>query len=59
MSVILDGELFITCEITFKVLPGAVKIVVPEGLAFVKVKERDWRNNEEQGTEEDNGGDSL
>ncbi|MDR1059757.1 MAG: hypothetical protein LBL83_00745 [Clostridiales bacterium] len=35
MSVVLDGELFSTSEITFKVLPGAVKIVVPEGLGFV------------------------
>ncbi|MDR1319963.1 MAG: hypothetical protein LBK56_00840 [Gracilibacteraceae bacterium] len=35
MSVIMDGELFMTSEITFKVLPGAVKIAVPEGLGFV------------------------
>jgi diacylglycerol kinase (ATP) len=47
MSVILDGELFITYQITFKVLPGAVKIVVPEGLEFVKVMERVLRKNQE------------
>ncbi|MDR1205129.1 MAG: hypothetical protein LBL26_06565 [Peptococcaceae bacterium] len=40
MTVILDGELFMTSEITFKVLPDAVKVAVPEGLGFVDVTER-------------------
>jgi diacylglycerol kinase family enzyme len=40
MTVVLDGELFITSEITFKVLPSAAKMVVPEGLCFVDAMER-------------------
>ncbi|MDR1246655.1 MAG: hypothetical protein LBK57_06445 [Clostridiales Family XIII bacterium] len=40
MTVVLDGELFITSEITFKVLPSAVRMVVPEGLDFVDATER-------------------
>jgi diacylglycerol kinase family enzyme len=40
MTVVLDGELFITSEITFKVLPSAAKMVVPEGLGFVDATER-------------------
>ncbi|MDR1192627.1 MAG: hypothetical protein LBK98_00400 [Peptococcaceae bacterium] len=35
MVVVLDGELFITSEISFKALPGAVRMVVPPGLGFV------------------------
>ncbi|MDR1246336.1 MAG: hypothetical protein LBK57_04835 [Clostridiales Family XIII bacterium] len=40
MTVVLDGELFITSEITFKVLPSAAKMIVPEGLGFVDATER-------------------
>jgi diacylglycerol kinase family enzyme len=39
MTVVLDGEPFITSEITFKALPGAVKMVVPEGVGFVDAME--------------------
>jgi diacylglycerol kinase family enzyme len=49
MTVVLDGELFITSEITFKVLPSAVKMVVPEGLCFVDAMERVRREAGEAG----------
>ena len=39
MQVILDGETFNTKKISMMLIPNAVKIVVPDGLDYVKLKE--------------------
>jgi diacylglycerol kinase family enzyme len=47
MPVCLDGELFMTFEITFKVLPGAVKIAVPNDLGFIDATAKVKRKHKE------------